>query len=77
MEGRLAHYRKVSMTEAVQMLCCGDTNDVYASHFRTYPQSCKEDEIPSEVEEGNGYYSCGEDILLYPIPSGLDKVYEE
>jgi len=58
MEGRLVHHCEVSSTEAVQVLCQGDSNDGYVSHFCTYPRSFPDVAIVLQVGQGNTYSSC-------------------
>jgi len=77
MEGGLVLRCEVSLTEAVQILCRSDSNDGYAAHFSTYPQSFPQVAIVSEVGQENGYSSSGQDIPYYPIQGSLSEVRGE
>jgi len=53
--GGLVLGHEVSVSEAVQILCCSYSNNGYASHFSTYPRSFAHRAIVYEVGHGYGY----------------------
>ena len=50
---------EVSSAEAVQKLCCSDSNDGYAADCSIDPPAVPLVAIVSEVGHGNGYQSRG------------------